>query len=96
LDLREHKFPLAYKYGVFDVANNGFIRFEDGCHRLLKDNLSRGKHTLVNDGFARLPLKPWPGAGVAVSVFSLRSEQSFGVGEFLDLIPLAKWGNKPA
>ena len=30
-------------------------------------------------------------AGTAVPVFSLRSAQSFGVGEFLDLIPLADW-----
>ncbi|MDR1759057.1 MAG: 4-alpha-glucanotransferase [Fibrobacter sp.] len=30
-------------------------------------------------------------SGVAVPLFSLRSKNSIGVGEFLDLIPLAKW-----
>lgn len=29
--------------------------------------------------------------GVAIPLFSLRSENSIGVGDFLDLIPLAKW-----
>lgn len=34
------------------------------------------------------------GAGVIVPVFSLRSENGLGVGEFLDLIPLADWAEK--
>ncbi len=33
----------------------------------------------------------WRGAGVAVPVFSLRSEESFGVGEFHDLMKLVDW-----
>lgn len=36
----------------------------------------------------------WKGAGVAVPVFSLKSSNSFGVGEFLDLKLLADWCNK--
>ncbi|MBQ4549098.1 MAG: 4-alpha-glucanotransferase [Bacteroidales bacterium] len=35
----------------------------------------------------------WKGAGVAVPVFSLKSDNSFGVGEFLDLKLLADWCN---
>ena len=31
------------------------------------------------------------GAGVAVPVFSLRSEDSFGIGEYSDLKKLAEW-----
>ena len=94
LDLRGQKFPLAYKYGVFDVVKNTFVRFEDGENRVLHDAIARNKYTLINDGFARLPLAPWRGTGVAVPVFSLRSKNSFGVGEFLDLKPLADWGKK--
>ena len=94
LDLRGQKFPLHYKYGVFDAAQNAFVRFEAGADRVLHDEIARDKHTLVNDGFARLPDDTWRGAGVAVPVFSLRSENGFGVGEFLDLKPLADWGKK--
>jgi 4-alpha-glucanotransferase len=94
LDLRGQKFPLAYKYGVFDAAKNKFLRHEDGPDRVLDDKIARGKHTLVSDGFARLPLQPWRGAGVAVPVFSLRTKNSFGVGEFLDLKLLADWGRQ--
>jgi 4-alpha-glucanotransferase len=41
-----------------------------------------------------LPWAPWRGAGVAIPVFSLRSEKSFGVGEFLDLPLLADWARR--
>jgi 4-alpha-glucanotransferase len=92
VDLRGQTFPLAYKYGIFDVEQQTFVRFEDGANRWLNDSIAAGKHTLVVDGFVRLPAETWRGAGVAIPVFSLRSENSFGVGEFLDLKPLVDWG----
>lgn len=94
LDLRGQPFPIAYKYGVFDVAGHRFVRFEDGPNRQLSAGVVRQQHTLVNDGFTVLPDDTWHGAGVAVPVFSLRSRKSFGVGEFTDLKPLADWGKK--
>ncbi len=94
LDLRGQPFPVAYKYGVFDVGTKSFVRHEDGANRILSDAVASDKHTLVNDGFVRLPAGTWHGAGVAIPVFSLRSENSFGVGEFLDLKPLADWGKQ--
>ena len=94
LDLRGQTFPLAYKYGVFDVEKNAFVRYEDGANRMLSDEIAPGKHTVINDGFVALPVNHWRGAGVAVPVFSLRTANSFGVGEFADLKPLADWGKK--
>jgi len=94
LDLRSQTFPLSYKYGVFDVAKKTFVRYEDGANRILKDEIAPDKHTVVRDGFVVLPPHHWRGAGVAVPVFSLRSENSFGVGEFADLKLLADWGKK--
>ncbi len=94
LDLRGQKFPFTYKYGVFDVAQNSLVRFEAGANRVLAAEIARDQHTLVNDGFANLPDNTWRGAGMAVPVFSLRSENSFGGGEFLDLKPLADWGKQ--
>lgn len=92
LDLRGQNFPLAYKYGVFDTEKKAFVRFESGDNRVLNDSIAANKHTLICDGFVRLPSDTWRGAGVAIPVFSLRSENSFGVGEFLDLEPFADWG----
>ena len=38
----------------------------------------------------------WRGAGVAAPVFSLRTHNSVGVGEFLDLIPLVDLADRCA
>ncbi len=91
IDLSRAIFPLSYKYGVYDVERNVFVRHEGGNNRVLHDHIVPNKQTVVNDGFASLPAATWKGAGVAIPVFSLRSEKSFGVGEFADLIPLVDW-----
>ncbi|MGO8679176.1 MAG: 4-alpha-glucanotransferase [Limisphaerales bacterium] len=91
LDLSRERLPLEYKYGIYDAAACAFVRFEEGANRTLPDTGSRETLTILNDGFAALPGTAWRGAGVAVPVFSLRSDSSFGVGEFSDLKPLADW-----
>ena len=40
---------------------------------------------------AYFPVYPWKGAGVVVPIFSLRSEGSFGVGDFGDLKRMIDW-----
>jgi 4-alpha-glucanotransferase len=92
LNLNGQPFPIAYKYGVYDVSKDTFIRFEDGQNRSLRTAPEPNQHVVINDGFAVLPADTWHGAGVAIPVFSLRSEKSFGVGEFADLKHLADWG----
>lgn len=91
LNLSKETFPIAYKYGVYDVVNHQFIRFEDGNNRVLHDAGKTNRQTVVNDGFAVLPNNTWKGAGIAIPVFSLRSERSFGTGEFTDLTLLVDW-----
>lgn len=91
LDLSGAAVPVEYKYGVYDLEKKSFVKFEDGQNRVLSDPVGPQKYTIVNDGFARLPCTTWKGAGVAIPVFSLRSEKSFGVGEFADLKLLADW-----
>jgi 4-alpha-glucanotransferase len=94
IDLSREPFPVEYKYGVYDFAGKKFLRFEDGDNRILHDAVATKKHTIVNDGFIRLAADTWRGAGVAIPVFSLRSENSFGVGEFTDLKLLADWAKR--
>jgi 4-alpha-glucanotransferase len=94
LDLRNQSFPIAYKYAVYDTAKHAFVRYEEGENRLLSEAVAANRHTVVNDGFVALPANTWKGAGVAIPVFSLRSEKSFGVGEFSDLELLADWGQQ--
>lgn len=94
LDLPDATFPFTYKYGVFDTVANKFLGYEDGKDRVLDNNASAEKLTIVSDGFAVLPNTVFKGAGVAIPVFSLRSENSFGVGEFTDLKLLVDWAKQ--
>ncbi|MER3499240.1 MAG: 4-alpha-glucanotransferase [Chitinophagaceae bacterium] len=91
VDLASEDFPLAYKYGIYHLKEKKFMRFEDGDNRLLYAEAAKNRVTIIHDGFIHLPNNTWKGAGVAIPVFSLRSKNSFGVGEFTDLKLLVDW-----
>jgi len=94
LDMSGGFFPVAYKYGVYNTHENSFVCYENGDNRLLHGDMPLHRVTILHDGFIRLPNNTWKGAGVAIPVFSLRSKNSFGVGEFADLKLLANWAKE--
>lgn len=94
LNLTSDNLPIFYKYGVYDIESKQFIRYEDGNNRFLFDTIEENKQTFVNDGFAFLPNNTWKGTGVAIPVFSVRTNNGFGTGEFLDLKLLVDWSKK--
>lgn len=94
LNLTNAGFPLVYKYGVYNVKEKKFVQYEQGNNRILYDAVGKHRLSIVNDGFAQLPVNTWKGAGIAIPVFSLRSEKSLGVGEFSDLKLLADWAKE--
>lgn len=94
LNLSKCDFPLVYKFGIYDTALKQFVSFEAGNNRVLYEPVGKNKLVLVQDGFAQVGHNQWKGAGVAIPVFSLRSNQSLGVGEFSDIKLLADWSKK--
>lgn len=82
---------LEYKYVWVTPDNN--ISFETGENRHVRDiKPINSQHTIIlNDTRFNYPSAYWKGAGVAIPVFSLRSQQSLGVGEFHDLILFSDW-----
>lgn len=94
LNLSKDQFPIAYKYGVYDLELKKLIQFEAGDNRVLHHPVIKDQITIVNDGFTYLPNQTWKGAGVAIPVFSLRTQSSFGVGEFTDLIKMVDWAEQ--
>jgi len=91
MDLTTEDFPIAYKYGVYNLKEKKFLYYEGGNNRLLYGEATKKKITVAHDGFCHLPNNTWKGAGVAIPVFSLRTKNSFGVGEFTDLKLLVDW-----
>ncbi len=84
---------LEYKYVWLDAATGDIARWEEGPNRAL--DVPFGVDALVRHemGF-RTSLPNWKGAGVAMPVFSLRTDASLGCGEFLDLKKLVDWAQR--
>jgi len=94
VDLSKAEFPLVYKYGVYNRRSKKFIRFETGNNRILLNEEAKNTISIIHDGFVQLKDINWKAAGVAIPVFSLRSKNSFGTGEFADMKLLVDWAKK--
>ena len=93
LDVASIEFPLTYKYAIIDLKTNEIVTWEDRLNRTIVaiDKVSANSLTILNDENFIYPPTNWRGAGVAVPVFSLKTFESFGVGEFNDLKKLVDW-----
>ena len=80
-----------YKYVIYDLASGNIADIEWGENRHAWGLPEAGSRLRVNDRSFRRTLPRFRGAGVAVPVFSLRTEEGFGIGEFQDLKKLADW-----
>lgn len=84
-------FPIEYKYVINNQGSTRIERWEDGANHYISYPPVDADFIVVNDGRPHFPIGDFKGAGTAVPVFSLRSNKSFGVGEFTDLKLLADW-----
>lgn len=86
---------LEYKYALYDPETRRIAAWEQGANRTLWIGGTQ-RHRLVvrTDEQFRHPEGPWRGAGVAIPVFSLRTRNGLGVGEFLDIKLLVDWARK--
>ena len=91
MDFTNEVFPISYKYGVYNAKEKTFRAFELGNNRVLRGDNQKLTTTILHDGFAQLGFPKWKGAGVAIPVFSLRSENGLGTGEFSDITLLVDW-----
>ena len=83
--------PFEYKFLIADRTTLAPVLWEEGENRRFDEIPADGGQLIINDIVPIFATKPWRGAGTAVPVFSLRSGQSFGVGEFRDIRLLVDW-----
>ncbi|MEE0922982.1 MAG: 4-alpha-glucanotransferase, partial [Paludibacteraceae bacterium] len=81
---------IEYKYLIYDLKTGATVDMEWGENRQIW-GVEKGKVIMQNDRSFRRTQPRWKGAGVAVPVFSLRTEEGFGIGEFQDLKKMADW-----
>ena len=84
--------PLEYKYVVIDSKSSRLKAWEEGDNRTTTEAEMRDGMVLVlHGGMMRVSEPHWRAAGVAIPLFSLRSDYSWGVGDFGDLRRLVDW-----
>ena len=90
--------PIEYKYVVVDHTTHTLVAWEDGDNRTTEgmlpseqQSVPEGSVLVVYGEVLRVREETWRAAGVAVPVFSLRSSNSCGVGDFGDLRLLVDW-----
>ena len=86
IELPKGGLPLLYRYGVY--RDGTCVRIERNSMAHVIENVSANKKSLDLKDQWRDARRV---AGVAVPIFSLKSEGSFGVGDFGDLKTLIDW-----
>lgn len=83
-----------YKYVIVD-DNNNILQWEEGINRRLRTPMLQNKQMWVKtDRAPQFPYQNWKAAGVVIPVFSIRTNKSYGVGDFGDLKLLIQWAVK--
>ena len=90
--------PIEYKYVIIDDETHALVAWEEGDNRTIAETIA-AEQSMVPDGTVlvaygeslRVKEHIWRAAGVVVPVFSLRSKQSYGVGDFGDLRRMVDW-----
>jgi 4-alpha-glucanotransferase len=78
----------------FIIIGNGTesLMWEQGANRSIElPQIEQDEVVVYELSQAYFPIYPWKGAGTVVPIFSLRSEGSFGVGDFGDLKLMIDW-----
>ena len=91
--------PIEYKYVIVDDETHSLLAWEEGDNRTTEGLISSEQPVGIPDGTVlvaygenlRVKEHTWRAAGVVIPVFSLRSEHSFGVGDFGDLRRMVDW-----
>ena len=95
VSLDAHKLPVGqfeFKFVILDTEPDFTPMWEQGANRTIDLPLLSDNDVMVYElSQANFPIYPWKGAGVVVPIFSLRSEGSFGVGDFGDLKLMVDW-----
>ena len=84
-----------FKFVGLDEEDDVTPLWENGANRIISLPVIEAGEVLVYElAQTFFPVYPWKGAGTVIPIFSLRSEGSFGVGDFGDLKQMIEWCDK--
>ncbi len=92
IPLSDFNKPFEYKFLIVKKSTGKAVCWETINNRVCGFVNENPKCQIVVDGlmFAS-PRNNWKGAGTAIPVFSIRTEEDFGVGDFLDIKKMVDW-----
>lgn len=96
VEIKEDINSITFKFGVYDVKKKKIVTWEAGDNRYFdieNDGKSKSAFVISCEEF-KYPIGNWKAAGVAIPVFSIRTKNSCGVGEFSDIKLLVDWAKK--
>ena len=92
IDMDGISLPLEFKFLIIDKKTREVRDWEARDNRRLDFFPAGSDNILVFDGIRfENPRKSWKGAGTAIPVFSLRSDEDEGVGDFFDIKKMVDW-----
>ena len=92
LDATQLPQHFEFKFIICDSQQDFTPIWEETANRSITLPTMKDSEVLVYElAQANFPIYPWKGSGVVVPIFSLRSEGSFGVGDFGDLKLMIDW-----
>lgn len=92
LDAAQLTFPIEYKFVLYNKNEKRLEAWESNPNRYISDLQIMDYEThVISDRYVNFNMNAWKGAGVAIPVFSLKSESSFGIGDFGDLKKMIDW-----
>ncbi|MFN0083695.1 MAG: 4-alpha-glucanotransferase, partial [Ferruginibacter sp.] len=81
LDLSKENFPIEFKIAFFDIDKKCIVAYEPGPNNILDIQPDKNELHIIN-------IEPdcreflWKGTGINIPVFSLRSNDTWGIGDF--------------
>ena len=95
ISLDADKLPQTFEFKFVVFGDGDQPIWENGMNRTVSlPEIELGEVVVYELTQAYFPVYPWKGAGTVIPIFSLRSEGSFGVGDFGDLKMMIDWCDK--
>ena len=85
VDASTISYVAQYKLVLYARNEDKIVHWEEGSNRYLLPIEGGDEMVRVDVMFYRYGWMDWKAVGVAIPVFSLRSNDSYGIGEFSDL-----------
>lgn len=92
LPLAKVEKPFEYKFIIIKKETHECVAWENGKNRICGFvNENPGSQVVVDGLRFNNPRNNWKGAGTAIPIFSIRTDEDFGVGDFLDVKKMVDW-----